>query len=185
LLDLVVFGKSAANSMIEYIKNHQSDHKDLPKDAAKFTLERLAKLDNAIVGETMADVRNEMQVVMQQHASVFRTQKMLEDGVKKIEQVAKRAQNIFIKDKSKVFNTARVEALEFANTIEVAVATMICAEARKESRGAHARVDYPERDDEKFMKHSLYYKDGRKILYKEVHTKPLSVDYIEPAKRVY
>jgi succinate dehydrogenase / fumarate reductase flavoprotein subunit len=185
LLDLVVFGKSAANSMIEYIKSHQVEHKDLPKDAAKFTLERLAKLNEANHGESLAEVRNEMQVIMQQHASVFRTQETLEDGIKKLEQVAKKALNIYIKDKSKVFNTARVEALEFANSVEVAIATMVCAEARKESRGAHARVDYLERDDDKFMKHSLYYKDGRKVLYKDVHTKPLSVDYIEPAKRVY
>ncbi len=185
LLDLVVFGKSAAISMIDFIKNHHKEYKELPSDAADFTLNRLAKLDNNTTGEAIADVRTEMQIIMQQHASVFRTDTVLLDGVAKIEAVAKRADNVSIKDKSKVFNTARVEALEFANTIEVAVATMICAQARKESRGAHARLDYPERDDVNFMKHTLYYKDGRKIVYKDVHTTPLTVDYIQPAKRIY
>lgn len=185
LLDLVVFGKSAALSMIDFIKNHPEDYKELPVDAADFTLNRLNKLDSTATGETVADVRNAMQIIMQQHASVFRTEDALLDGVKKIEAVAKRAENVFIKDKSKIFNTARVEALEFSNTIEVAVATMICAHARKESRGAHARLDYPERDDVNFMKHTLYFKDGRKIIYKDVHTTPLTVDYIVPAKRVY
>lgn len=185
LLDLVVFGKSAGNSMVEYIKQHGDEYKELPEDAADFSLNRLAKLDNANSGESLADLRHEMQKIMQQHAGVFRTQSVLEDGINKIEALYARVQNLCIQDKSKVFNTARVEALEFMNTIEVALATMITAEARKESRGAQAREDFPERDDEKFMCHTLYYKDGRKIVYKPVHTKPMTVDYIPPAKRVY
>lgn len=185
LLDLVVFGKSAGNSMVDYIKAHDKDYKELPEDAADFTLARLAKLNDNVAGESLADVRHEMQKIMQQHAGVFRTEKVLQEGIAKIKEVQKRAQNIAIKDKSKVFNTVRVEALEFMNTIEVAVATMVCAEARKESRGAQAREDYPERDDENFMRHTLYYNDGRPLVYKEVHNEPLTVDYIQPAKRVY
>lgn len=184
LLDLVVFGKSAGNSIIEFVKT-LDEPKELPENAAQKTLERVAKLREATSGEKIADVRRDMQVCMQQHASVFRTQKVLDEGVSRILEVQKRAANIYVADKSKVFNTAIVEALEFANTVEVAVATMIAARERTESRGAHAREDYPERDDEKWMKHSLFYSDGNRLEYKAVHDKPLSVDYIKPAKRVY
>lgn len=185
LLDLVVFGKSAGNSMIEYIRSHSENHKDLPNDAGNETLERLRKLDDASSGEQLATLKRDMQEVLQRHASVFRTEKILTEGVLEIEKVFARSSNVYVKDKSKTFNTSMVEALEFANTIEVAVATVACALVRKESRGAHAREDFPERDDANFMKHTLYYKDGRKIIYKEVHNKPLTVDYIPPAKRVY
>lgn len=184
LLDLVVFGKAAGNSMIKFIKENP-DHDDMPEGAAEFSLNRLKELDERASGESLASVRHDMQIIMQKHASVFRTEKNLTEGVARIEEIAKRVGQIYIKDKSKVFNTARVEALELQNTVEVAVATMICAEARKESRGAHARQDYPDRDDANFMQHTLYYRDGRKLVYKDVHTKPLSVDYIPPAKRVY
>ncbi|MDQ5948596.1 MAG: succinate dehydrogenase / fumarate reductase, flavoprotein subunit [Pseudomonadota bacterium] len=185
LLDLVVFGKSAGNSVIEFVKT-LDEAKPLPENAGEFTLARLAKLETAATsGVKVAEVRNAMQVCMQQHASVFRTQDVLDDGVEKILAIYNQAQNLYINDKSKVFNTARVEALEFLNTLEVAVATMVAARERTESRGAHARVDYPDRNDEKWMKHSLYYSAERRLEYKDVHTKPLSVDYMPPAKRVY
>ena len=105
--------------------------------------------------------------------------------MEKIREVAARVAKTEIKDKSQVWNTARIEALELDNLMEVAKATMISAEARKESRGAHASDDHPERDDENWMKHTLFYTANNSLSYKPVHTKPLTVDYIEPAKRVY
>jgi succinate dehydrogenase / fumarate reductase, flavoprotein subunit len=102
-----------------------------------------------------------------------------------MKEVAARSQATFIKDKSKVFNTARVEALELDNLIETALSTMICAEARKESRGAHDRSDFPERDDVNWLKHSLWYKEGNRLEYKGVKLKPLTVESFEPKPRVY
>lgn len=116
---------------------------------------------------------------------VGRTDAILKEGVDKVLEIAERVKKTEIKDKSKVWNTARIEALELDNLIEVAKATLVSAEARKESRGAHASDDHPERDDENWMKHTLYHPLTNTLTYKPVHTKPLSVDYIEPAKRVY
>lgn len=130
-------------------------------------------------------MRTAMQQVVQRHAGVFRTQEVLEEGVKQIKAVAERVKRTQIKDKSQVWNTARIEALEMDNLIEVALATLISAEARKESRGAHARDDFPDRNDETWMKHTLYSREDFKLSYKPVHNQPLTVDYIAPQKRVY
>ncbi|GAB7129227.1 succinate dehydrogenase flavoprotein subunit [Silvimonas sp. JCM 19000] len=185
LLDLVVFGKSAGNSMIEYIKTERQDWKPLPANAADVSLARLARLENQTGGEEVADVRNAMQKCVQLRAGVFRNDENLAKGVAEIKEIAERAKRTQIKDKSKVWNTARTEALELDNLIEVAVATLISAEARKESRGAHAQDDYPDRHDDEWMKHTLYDGATRSLSYKPVHTQPLSVEYIAPQKRVY
>jgi succinate dehydrogenase / fumarate reductase flavoprotein subunit len=184
LLDLVVFGKAAGNTIIEFIKNERPELRPLPADAAAYSLARLARLENQTGGEEVADVRNAMQKVVQLRAGVFRNSENLAKGVEEIKAVAERAKLTQIKDKSKVFNTARIEALELDNLIEVAVATLISAEARKESRGAHAHDDFPDRHDE-WMKHTMFDGKTRTLSYKPVHTKPLTVDYIEPQKRVY
>ncbi|WP_037588596.1 succinate dehydrogenase flavoprotein subunit [Stenoxybacter acetivorans] len=184
LLDLVVFGKAAGDSMIEFIKNY-GELKPLPEDASAKTLARLNRLENQTNGEKVDDVRTELQRCVQSHAGVFRTDKVLQDGVERIREIAERVAKTEITDKSKVWNTARLEALELDNLIEVAQATLVSAEARKESRGAHASDDHPNRDDENWMKHTLYFAEGQRLTYKPVHTKPLSVEYIEPAKRVY
>ncbi|STQ90406.1 succinate dehydrogenase flavoprotein subunit [Iodobacter fluviatilis] len=184
LLDLVVFGKAAGNSIIDFIKNERPELRPLPANAAEFSLARLARLENQTGGEEVADVRNAMQKVVQLRAGVFRNSENLAKGVEEIKAVAERVKRTQIADKSKVFNTARVEALELDNLIEVAVATLICAEARKESRGAHAHDDFPDRHDE-WMKHTMFDGKTRQLSYKPVHTKPLTVDYIEPQKRVY
>lgn len=185
LLDLVVFGKSAGDSMVEFIKNEMPTWKPLPANAGQISLDRIARLDNQTGGEEVADVRTAMQRTVQARAAVFRNSENLALGVKEIQEVAERVKRTQIKDKSKVFNTARVEALELENLIEVAVATLISAEARKESRGAHAHADYQERDDEVWMKHTLYYGEDRRLTYKPVHTKPLSVEYIAPKVRTF
>ncbi len=122
---------------------------------------------------------------MQTHCGVFRFPDLLQSGVVEIDKVAERAKNTVITDKSQVFNTARVDALELDNLVEVALATMHAAEARTESRGAHAREDFMQRDDEKWLTHSLYYREGHRLSYKPVRLKPQTVDSFEPKARVY
>ncbi|HEX7045071.1 MAG TPA: succinate dehydrogenase flavoprotein subunit [Burkholderiales bacterium] len=184
LTDLLVFGRAAADSAIRFLRENPG-HKDLPKDAADRTLARLARLDSQKNGERVADVAADMRRTMQAHCGVFRFPDMLVEGVKKIKEVAERASRTEIKDKSKVFNTARVEALELDNMIEVAVATLVSAEARKESRGAHDRADFPKRDDVNWLKHTLFFREGHRLEYRPVHLKPLTVEPFEPKARTY
>ncbi|WP_047194167.1 succinate dehydrogenase flavoprotein subunit [Caldimonas brevitalea] len=184
LLDLVVFGRAAGNHIVDYNLKNKS-HKPLPKDAADQTLARLARLDTAVNGEYSQDVANDIRRTMQAHAGVFRTQASMDEGVKKILEVTERVKSIGLQDKSKVFNTARVEALEVENLIEAAKATMISAAARKESRGAHAHNDFPNRDDANWIKHSLFYTEGNRLDYKPVNMKPLTVESIPPKVRTF
>lgn len=185
LLDLVVFGKSAGDSMINFIKNERPVHKPLPANAADFSLARIARLEGQTGGEEVATVRTAIQTVIQSRAGVFRNSANMALGVAEIKAVAERVKHTQIKDKSKVWNTARVEALETDNLIEVAMATMLSAENRKESRGAHSHDDFTTRDDENWMKHTLFYSADQRIDYKPVHTKPLTVDYIPPKERTF
>jgi len=184
LLDLLVFGRAAARKIIDDL-GREPHLKSLPADAADRSLARLARLEARNAGESVAEVSAAMRRVMQAHCGVFRFGDLLKHGVDKIKEVADRVTRTQIGDKSKVFNTARVEALELDNLIEVALATMISAEARKESRGAHDRSDYHQRDDANWMKHTLWYKDGNHLEYKPVKLKPLTVEAFEPKARVY
>jgi succinate dehydrogenase / fumarate reductase flavoprotein subunit len=185
LLDLLVFGKSAGEQVVKDIAAEVGSLPDLPKDAADMTMARLARLDTATSGERVSDVGADMRRTMQLHCGVFRFPDGLTEGVSKMLAVAERAKSTYIQDKSKVFNTARVEALELDNLIEVALSTMISAEARKESRGAHDRSDHPNRDDANWMKHTLWFKEGNRLEYKPVQLKPLTVESFEPKARVY
>ena len=185
LLDLLVFGKAAGEQVVKDIAADVASLPDLPQDAADKTMARLTRLDAATSGERVSDVGAEMRRTMQLHCGVFRFPDSLTEGVRKMLAVAERAKRTYIQDKSKVFNTARVEALELDNLIEVALATMISAEARKESRGAHDRSDHHSRDDVNWLKHTLWFKDGNRLDYKPVHLKPLTVESFEPKARVY
>jgi succinate dehydrogenase / fumarate reductase flavoprotein subunit len=191
LLDLLVFGRAAGHHIVDAaLKSKQ--HKPLPADAADRSLARLARLDGASGGDYAQDVANDIRTSMQRHAGVFRTQAMLDEGVSQIAALRERVKAIGLADKSQVFNTARVEALEVENLIEAAQATIVSAAARRESRGAHTVNDYadsPEfpngRNDREWMKHTLWYADGNRLDYKPVNLKPLTVESIPPKVRSF
>jgi succinate dehydrogenase / fumarate reductase flavoprotein subunit len=131
------------------------------------------------------DVANDIRSTMQNFCGVYRSDELLQQGYKEIMVLDERRKHVSFKDKSKVFNTARVEALELDNLIETAKSTITSAVARKESRGAHAHRDFEERDDENWMKHTLWFSEGNRLDYKPVITKPLTVDTFKPKPRTF
>jgi succinate dehydrogenase / fumarate reductase, flavoprotein subunit len=191
LLDLLVFGRAAGNHIVEFNQKNKL-HKDLPADAADIALSRLARLDGSTGGEYAQDVANDLRDTMQKYAGVFRTQKTMDEGVGKVAELRKRVAAITLKDKSKIFNTARIEALEVENLIESAEATMVSAAARRESRGAHSVDDYGDcaefpmgRNDGEWMKHTLWYAEGNRLAYKPVKLQPLTVESVPPKVRTF
>ncbi|MDH0710645.1 FAD-binding protein [Acinetobacter johnsonii] len=196
LLDLVVFGKAAGEHIIDYVtKHHGDEYQPLPTTVLEQTVARIRKLDDSSTGENAQEVADAIRDIVQDHAGVFRTTALLEEGVKQILAIEPRVRNIHLKDKSKVFNTARVEALEVENLYEVAKATLISAAARKECRGAHTVVDFEEspdhpaypygRRDDEWMKHTLWFSSDNRLEYKPVRYKPLSVAAIPPKPRTF
>ncbi len=191
LLDLLVFGRAAGNHIVDSALKTQA-HKPLPSDAADFTLGRLNKYEASTGGEYAQNVANDIRASMQRHAGVFRTQATMDEGVVDIKKIAERVKGIHLADKSKVFNTARIEALEVENLIEVALATMVSAAARHESRGAHTVDDYANstefpngRNDKVWLKHTLWYSEGNRLDYKPVNLKPLTAESIPPVVRTF
>jgi len=194
LLDLLVFGRAAGNHIVANV-NPKAEHKALPQDAADHTLARLARLDHNPNGEYAQTVANDMRATMQQHAGVFRTQASMDEGVRKINAMRERVANLGLKDNSKVFNTARIEALEVENLMEAAQATMTSAAARQECRGAHTVKDYERgaddaefplgRNDREWMKHTLWDSASNTLSYKSVNLKPLTVESVPPKVRTF
>ncbi len=192
LLDLLVFGKSSGESMVEYIRKQGSSQDEIPQSEIDRSLARVDRLNTQKSGADVHQTRLAMQRAMQSHAGVFRFKDMLAQGVDKILEIEKQVLQTEIKDKSQVWNTARIEALELENLIEVAKATIISANARTESRGAHVRDDAPDtpehpdgRDDANWLKHTLWFRENNRLEYKPVTLKPLTVDSVPLKKRAY
>ena len=184
LLDIVVFGRAAGEHMLGYLAENPY-HRPLDLASVERALARLRRWDQPGDGESVAALGSELRRTMEEYCGVFRTQEVLDQGVGKLVALEARLSAARLKDHSKVFNTARIEALELENLMEIALATVVSAAARHESRGAHSRVDFPERDDLAWLKHSLFYKSERRLDYKPVRMKPLTVDSFPPKKRVY
>jgi len=188
LIDLVVFGRAAAMRAAELVKPG-TPHEEVSETETEKCLARFDKLRNANGETSTAELRLSMQKIMQSKCAVFRTDKTLKEGVDEIRKVYDGMDSISVKDKSLVFNTDLVETLEFDNLIRQAITTVDSAYNRKESRGAHAREDFPKRDDEKFMQHTIAWCNGKdtKIDYRPVHKTTLTneVQYFPPQERVY
>jgi len=185
LLDLIVFGRAAGNHIVNSHPEKTHSHDDIPEWAIEKSMDRVNRLESRQSGQRSQEVAEKIRQTMQAHCGVFRTLDLLKKGETLIEEIAPEVEEIYFQDKSKIFNTARVEALEVANMIEVARATTKSAANRTESRGAHALNDHPERDDENWLKHSVWFSEGSELRYKAVQMEPISAKSIAPQPRTF
>jgi succinate dehydrogenase / fumarate reductase flavoprotein subunit len=184
LLDILVFGRAAGTDILQYVAENPN-HRPMRDADIEPALTRLGRWERTGDGEPVAAVKADLRKLMEDHCGVFRDDETMAAGVEKLKRLRERVEHARLQDQSRTFNTARIEALELDNLVDVGMATLLSALYRQESRGAHSRVDYPERDDEQWMKHSLYDRDGDRMDYKPVRTKPLTVESFPPKARVY
>jgi succinate dehydrogenase / fumarate reductase flavoprotein subunit len=184
LLDILVFGRSAGSSILDYLGRNPTRR---PLEAASIerAMARLERWDKPGEGDQVANFRSDLKQVMETHCGVFRNEEVMEEGIQQLLKLRERLPDVRLRDHSRQFNTARIEALELENLMDISMATMMSAKGRRESRGAHSRIDYPERDDRNWLKHSLYYLQDDRLEFKPVQIQPLSVESFPPKERVY
>ena len=182
LLDILVFGRAAGLDLLQHV---ESNHRPMSEAAVDKAMSRLERWDRKGDGISVRELRDEFRKCMEDHAGVFRTEEIMVEGVARLKALRDQLDEVRLQDHSRVFNTARIEALELENIMACGLAIAVSALHRRESRGAHSRPDYPSRDDANWMKHSLYFREGDRMDFKPVTTKPLSVATFPPKERVY
>jgi len=185
LLDILVFGRAAGKDILDYVAENPN-HRTLRDRDLEPAMARLARWERPGDGESVHTAKTDLRKLMEDHCGVFRDEETMATGVQRLERLrAHVADDVRLRDQSRTFNTARIEALELDNLIDVGMATLVSALHRQESRGAHSRVDFTERDDRHWMRHSLYNREDDRMDYKPVRTKPLTVESFPPKERVY